>query len=796
MPGVRFFAPTAIILMLSAAAGGALAEPKSGIDLSAAAPTPGAVNVATLGGQAAQPAKPNDSAEPTAAPPATAKPEQPTDQPAAATAPPTTAKPEQPTDQPAAATVPPATAKPDPSADQPTAATVPPATAKPDQSADQPAAAAVPPAAAKPEPSADQPAAAGMVPAAAAKPEQPTDQPAAAAAAPAAPTPNPSESPAEPVVPAVTEAPPTKPESPAAAGEGAVPTTSVAAPATATPSESAATAAPSPVVEADAAIVEQLRELANGKFDRIIGSKKERTSVDAFYAARNYAPLWITDAKANERSQAAIAYLGQVYTDGLDAADYPVPNFASLTDPAALADAEIKLTNSVITYAHHAQMGRVHWSRVSGDIYYDRKPSEPAEVLAKLAEAKDVGEALAGNEPQFPAYVALKAKLAELRAGKSDGGKTPIANGSALKIGMQDERVPSLRERLGVAGDGDTYDKPLAEAVKKFQQEHELKVTGTLTAATIEALNGRRPDRPTDIILANMERLRWMPHDLGKTYVMVNLPDFTLRVMHDGKQLWKTKIVDGKPAMPTPIMTAEMKYITVNPTWNVPPSIVAHEYLPALQQDPTVLERMGLKVSTNPDGTIHISQPPGDKNALGRLRFNFPNKFLVYQHDTPDKQLFALDRRAFSHGCMRVQDPVKYAEVLLSLVRPHDGYTEDRIRRMFGSGEVDISFPTFVPVHLTYQTAFVDEQGKLEFREDIYGRDKTLLAILKGDEHKVADIPVERRENPVRREALAMPDYYSGQNFFSRLFGPFSQPQPAPAPAPRKRAAQGRTEFR
>ena len=759
MPGVRFFAPTAIILMLSAAAGGALAEPKSGIDLSAAAPTLGAVNVATLGGQAAQPAKPNDSAEPTAAPPATAKPEQPTD-------------------QPAAATVPPAMAKPDQSADQPTAAVAaPPATAKPDQSA-------------------DQPTAAGTVPAAAAKPEQPTDQPAAAAAAPAAPTPNPSESPAEPVAPAVTEAPPTKPESPAAAGEGAVPTTSVAAPATATPSESAATAAPSPAVEADAAIVEQLRELANGKFDRIIGSKKERTSVDAFYAARNYAPLWITDGKANERSQAAIAYLGQVYTDGLDAADYPVPNFASLTDPAALADAEIKLTNSVITYAHHAQMGRVHWSRVSGDIYYDRKPSEPAEVLAKLAETKDVGEALAGYEPQFPAYVALKAKLAELRAGKSDGGKTPIANGPALKIGMQDERVPSLRERLGVAGDGDTYDKPLAEAVKKFQQEHELKVTGTLTAATIEALNGRRPDRPTDIILANMERLRWMPHDLGKTYVMVNLPDFTLRVMHDGKQLWKTRIVDGKPAMPTPIMTAEMKYITVNPTWNVPPSIVAHEYLPALQQDPTVLERMGLKVSTNPDGTIHISQPPGEKNALGRLRFNFPNKFLVYQHDTPDKQLFALDRRAFSHGCMRVQDPVKYAEVLLSLVRPHDGYTEDRIRKMFGSGEVDISFPTFIPVHLTYQTAFVDEQDKLEFREDIYGRDKALLAILKGDERKVADIAVERRENAVRREALAMPDYYSGQNFFSRLFGSFSQPQPAPAPAPRKRAAQGRTEFR
>jgi L,D-transpeptidase YcbB len=252
-------------------------------------------------------------------------------------------------------------------------------------------------------------------------------------------------------------------------------------------------------------------------------------------------------------------------------------------------------------------------------------------------------------------------------------------------------------------------------------------------------------------------------------------------------------------------MSAEMKYITVNPTWNVPPSIVAKEYLPVLQQDPTVLERMGLTVSSNPDGTIHISQPPGERNALGRLRFNFPNKFLVYQHDTPEKQLFAYDRRAFSHGCMRVQDPVKYAELLLSIVRPHDGYTEDRIRKMFGNNEVDISFPAFIPVHLTYQTAFVDEDGKLQFREDFYGRDKALLAILKGDERKVADIPIERKDNTVRREVLAIPDqsnlwggrsyYPGGGNFFSRLFGgPLGPPQ-APAGTPRKRSAERPTQI-
>jgi hypothetical protein len=261
-------------------------------------------------------------------------------------------------------------------------------------------------------------------------------------------------------------------------------------------------------------------------------------------------------------------------------------------------------------------------------------------------------------------------------------------------------------------------------------------------------------------------------------------------------------------------MTADMKYITVNPTWNVPPSIINHEYLPALAQDPTVLDRMGLKLVHNPDGSVRIYQPPGDKNALGRIRFNFPNKFLVYQHDTPDKYLFASEKRDYSHGCMRVQDPQHYAEVLLSLVRPNDGYTEDRIKRMIAEGgETDISFPTYISVNLTYQTAFVDDSGKLQFRDDMYGRDRALLAILKGDDRRVADIPVEHKEDISQREVLAIPDqasgrgifggggsYYpngggsgGGDNFFSRLFGGFAS---APPPAPHKPVPHPRKETR
>jgi L,D-transpeptidase YcbB len=615
-----------------------------------------------------------------------------------------------------------------------------------------------------------------------------------------------------------------KPAAPAADAKpaDASPGTPVNAPAAGAPASAPAPAAAA-ITGPDGPIADELHNLSNGKFDHIIGDKKDRTQIDAFYASRNYAPLWLTDGKANANATAAIKYLAHVYADGLDPADYPVPNFSALNTPADLADADIKLTTAVITYAHHASVGRVHWSRVSPDIEYTAKAPEPDEVLRTIAASNDVAATLDSYEPHTPGYLALKAKLADIRAGKGDSGKAAIGNGQVLKIGMQDDRVPALRERLGIAAtSGTVYDKTLAEAVKKFQQQRDLAPTGTLTAATVEALDGRQPDHVTDILLANMERWRWMPHQFPDTYVIVNLPDFTLRVMHDDKLVWTTRIVIGKPDMPTPIMTADMKYITINPTWNVPPSIVHREYLPALAQDPTVLARMGLRVDYGPGG-VHIWQPPGDKNALGRIRFNFPNKFLVYQHDTPDKYMFALDKRAFSHGCMRVQDPAHYAEVLLSLVRPNDGYTEDRIKRMFGPDETDIQFPTFIPVNLTYQTAFVDDTGKLEFRDDVYGRDKSLIAILKGSDRKVADLPVEHREERGHREALAIPDepgwfgnrggyggggrgYYQGGGyqgggyygggFFSRMFGGYDSQMAPPMPIRHRGTARAKKVTR
>jgi murein L,D-transpeptidase YcbB/YkuD len=527
----------------------------------------------------------------------------------------------------------------------------------------------------------------------------------------------------------------------------------------------------------DVPVAEKLRDLLGGKIERMFEHKNERTAVAAFYSGRGFAPLWIEGGAPGDRGRAVIARLRAADDDGLDPADYPVPDFnAAAGRPAALADAELRLTSAVLAYARHAQIGRVHFSRISPDIFYNLAAPDPADVLNRLAKATDPSDALGSYNPPQLGFKALRDKLAEARGHNSETGPARIASGPTLRVGMHDERVPQLRERLGLDAASDasdtTYDRPLADAVKKFQRDHDLSPNGNLNASTLEALNGPRREHLADTLIANMERWRWLPRDLGKVHVMVNIPDFTLKVVQNGHTIWRTRIVTGKPSTPTPLLSEQMRYITVNPTWNVPPSIVNKEYLPVLQQDPNALTRIGLQVEYNQDGSIRIFQPPGAGNALGRIRFNFPNKFLVYQHDTPDKYLFARDKRAYSHGCMRVQDPLKYAEVLLGIGAPNENYTVERLQRMFGGEEHDINLTPNIPVHVTYQTAFVDDAGKLELRDDVYGRDARMIAALKGEDRRVAEIPVEHHEPHHQAARLQRPAQFgnSTPSFFGWLF--------------------------
>jgi murein L,D-transpeptidase YcbB/YkuD len=432
---------------------------------------------------------------------------------------------------------------------------------------------------------------------------------------------------------------------------------------------------------ADRVIAEKIRDLLAATSDKIFASKKERAAAEAFYQNRNFLPLWLDKGIENARATSAVARLKHADADGLEVSDYKTPNFAGLGSDA-LAEAELKLTQSVLTYARHVQAGRFAYTRVSRNIELPQAVPEAADILSTIAAAADAGTALDAFSPQHEEYQKLKAMLAEVRA--NSGSK-----------------------------------------------------------------KGEAPRQVETLIIANMERWRWYPRDLGKAHVIVNQPDFTLRVMHEGAQVWTTRIVIGKPSMPTPLLSETMKYITVNPTWHVPPSIVHNEYLPALAQDPTVLARMGLRVSYS-GGGVSITQPPGPNNALGRIRFNFPNRFLVYQHDTPDKYYFAHEVRAYSHGCMRVQDPAKYAEVLLNIARPQEHWTAARITHMFGNGEQDLQLqPTPIWVHLTYQTAFVDNAGKLQTRRDVYNLDSRTLAAIRSARGVIEPTPERKREDLV-----------------------------------------------
>jgi murein L,D-transpeptidase YcbB/YkuD len=544
---------------------------------------------------------------------------------------------------------------------------------------------------------------------------------------------------------------------------------------------------------ADRPIAEKIRALFASKADRMFASRNERAAVEAFYQARNLAPVWLDKGIETARARAAVARIKDAEADGLSLSDYAIPNLSG-SSPEALAEADVKLTQVVLTFARHLQAGRFPYTRVSQhNIQLPQLAPEPADVLAKVVNAADAGKALDEFSPPQEEYRKLRAKLAELR-GKSGHAKIEIADGPVLKLNpkspVEDARVPLLRERLGLGANAADlkYDAALAEAVKKFQQAHELAPTGTLDSRTVKELNGPHRTRDVDLIIANMERWRWYARDLGAAHVIVNQPEFMLHILRDGKRVWSTKIVIGETKKPTPLLSETMKSITVNPTWNVPPSIIYGEYLPALQRDPTILARMGLNVTYLPGGGIHVSQPPSAINVLGRLRFNFPNKFIVYQHDTNEKFMFAEEVRAHSHGCMRVQDPARYAEILLNIARPDEHWTVDKVTRLYGAGERDIQVAQAnIWVHITYQSAFVDDAGKLHTRGDIYGIDSRTIAAIRSERAIIENAPAapERKQEPEvassssssgrSRTAASAPQTPS--SFFAALFG---RPMPPP----------------
>ena len=458
---------------------------------------------------------------------------------------------------------------------------------------------------------------------------------------------------------------------------------------------------------------------------------KRRAAIAAFYAERGYAPLWVEDGHFDARGRAVLARIDRAADDGLDVRSVPVTT-PDGGDRAALAAAELSLSEAAAEYGRQASGGRIDPSRIGALVAVKPDVADPARVLAVLRDAMDPAEALRGFNPPHQGYVALRAKLAELRRSSDVAGRGgTIPYGPVLRKGMRDARVPLIRARFGldIASNGSAaedllYDTKVASAVADYQRAHDMPASGALTARTVASLSGGHPRRLEAEILSNMERWRWLPHDLGQRYVAVNIPDYSLDVFDHGRIVDHARVVVGKPDHETPVFSETMKFIIVNPYWNVPLSIVKKEMIPKLAADPNYFADHGYE-TVERNGETYVRQPPGDSNALGRIKFMFPNRFSVYLHDTNARSLFSRNTRALSHGCVRVDQPFKLAEAVLG-----HGWSEARVERMVGGDERTINLREPVQVHMNYFTAFVDERGALRLRDDIYGYSARVSAAL------------------------------------------------------------------
>jgi len=445
-------------------------------------------------------------------------------------------------------------------------------------------------------------------------------------------------------------------------------------------------------------------------------SARERADIVAAYAANENRPFWIDGKDLSAAGKQMAARLGHAGEDGLRPGDYLLPAFEA-SDRDSLAAADIRLSALAVLYARDARGGRIDPHRLSKLITPKLELPSATEVLSELTGAADAGAVLAAYNPQHSGYQRLKAKLAELRIHKPETPVARIPAGPALKVGMRDARVPLVRARLGLGSSEEpVYDRSTALALADFQKQAGLRADGVLSDQTVAALAMPPSTRLESDIVAQMERWRWLPTDLGENRIVVNIPEYRMRVMHGDKLAYESRVIVGKPESATPVFSHRMEHVVVNPSWYVPPSILKKEFLPGLAADPNYAARRGYVVTRAKNGNISVRQPPGERNALGWIKFMFPNDHAVYLHDTPNRSLFGAGKRAFSHGCVRVENPFALADQVLG-----PEWTAERLKRLIGSGERTIKLPQPLAIHLVYETFVVNEAGAVSTFDDIYG---------------------------------------------------------------------------
>ncbi|MBH0239438.1 L,D-transpeptidase family protein [Methylobrevis albus] len=468
-------------------------------------------------------------------------------------------------------------------------------------------------------------------------------------------------------------------------------------------------------------------------------AKKRRAAVAEFYRERDYAPAWIVDGRFGTAARAVATVIAAAGDEGLDPAAFAMPRLGAgdIAVPSdwARAELDLKLSLAVLAYAEAASGGRVAPRAISPLITRTPGKIDPIAALQDVQAAADPAAALAAFNPPHEDYRRLKAKLAEVRARPVAVRPAPIPDGKTLKPGMRDDRVALLRARLGVSGvavDADVYDNDLAAAMRDYQRGAGLSDDAIVGPRTIAMLNGEGRDEAGEIV-ANMEMWRWMPRDLGTDHIFVNVPEFMVRIRRGGTVVHEARVVVGTVKNQTPVFSDSMSFMVVNPYWNVPHSIASKEMLPEIKANPAgYFARRGYEVVANGKvvdpsriiwdenaiRAVRIRQPPGERNALGHIKFMFPNEHAVYLHDTPSRDLFERNYRAYSHGCVRVHEPFAFAE---AIVAGEPSLTVDQVKALVGGRERRLDLENHLAVHLAYFTAWVDDTGVLQVRDDLYG---------------------------------------------------------------------------
>ena len=519
-------------------------------------------------------------------------------------------------------------------------------------------------------------------------------------------------------------------------------------------------------------------------------TKAEHAALDSFYGARDNAPYWTTETGFTDAARKMIVEIGRADNYGLEPEKFnlnSLPGANTELNREQRIEVEKQLSLIMLKYARFAKGGRFDPTKLSRYIDRGANLPDPAKLLADFDKAGDKAEYLRSLHPKHPQFEKLRQRLLSLRAKNETHDRVHIPVGPVLKPGRVHAHVALLRKRLGIvpprAVDGTKglnpreYDSVLEDAVKAFQRKHNLSPDGIVGSGTKRAMNVNNASQ-AQILLVNMERWRWMPDNLGKTHIQINIPAFRYKVVKNGRSIHTEKVVVGKLANKTPIFSDEMERIVFHPFWNVPPSIKYKEIYPSLRHSNSVLKRHHLKVKyrgrpidpyyvnwNNADlRQYHFYQPPSRNNVLGQMKFMFPNEHSVYMHDTSSKQYFKQNVRTYSHGCIRVQNPRKLADLLLNNDK---GWSSKRVGRILANGSNhSVELNSKIPVHITYLTAVIDDNGKLKTYRDYYGHDRRISAALNGKAHLIAREAEASRTKIAQRRVKKKPT-----NIFEAIFG-------------------------